>query len=138
MARRLPSHKKRKYTILWGKYLAGHVVSREVFNRALASQWIIAEPSTMDENGNMIPSTSARVAHGVKASLHAGALCLEDMAHKAIIWIFTSWISIDRDSPRHQDDDFTRYIQCEYGNLKSKKVEPDGTWIERCDWEVSL
>jgi hypothetical protein len=138
MARRLPNHKKQKYTILWGKHLAVHVVSREVFNRAVASQWIIAEPSTMDENGNMIPSTSARVAHGVKAALRAGALCLEDMAHKAMIWIYTSWISIDRDSPRHQDDDFTRYIQREYGNLKSKKVEPDGTWIERCDWAVSL
>jgi hypothetical protein len=138
MARRLPNHKKQKYTILWGKHLAGHVVSREVFNRAVASQWIIAEPSTMDENGNMIPSTSARVAHGVKAALHAGALCLEDMAHKAIIWIYTSWISIDRDSPIIQGEYFVRDIQREYGSLKSKKVEPDGTWIERCDWAVSL
>lgn len=127
MARRLPSHKKRKYTIIWSNKLAGHVVSRDVFNRALASGWIVR---TADD--------AAVVAHGVKAALHAGALCLEDMAKKAMIWIYTSWISIDRDSPIIQGEYFVRDIQREYGNIKSKKVEPDGTWIDRCDWGASL
>jgi hypothetical protein len=127
MARRLPNRKKQKYTIIWSNKLAGHVVSREVFNRALASGWIVR---TADD--------AAVVAHGVKAALHAGALCLEDIAKKAMIWIYTSWISIDRDSPIIQGEYFVRDIQREYGNVKSKKVEPDGTWIERCDWEVSL
>lgn len=138
MARRLPNQKRKKYTIIWSNKLAGHVVSREVFNRALASGWIVADRPTVDEGGKIVPSTSACVAPGVKAALHAGALCLEDMAHKALIWIYTSWISIDRDSPIIQGEYFTRDIQREYGNLKSKKVEADGTWIDRCDWEASL
>lgn len=126
MARRLPNHKKQKYTIIWSNKLAGHVVSREVFNHALASGWIIR---TADD--------AAVVAHGVKAALRAGALCLEDMAEKVLIWIYTSWISIDRMSPVIQGEYFVRDIQREYGNMKSKKVEPDGTWIERCDWAAS-
>jgi len=127
MARRLPNHKRKKYTIIWSDRLAGHVVSREVFNRAIASGWIVR---TADD--------AAVVAHGVKAALHAGALCLEDMARKAMIWIYTSWISIDRNSPVIQGEYFVRDIQREYGNIKSKKVEADGTWIDRCDWEASL
>lgn len=127
MARRLPSHKRKKYTIIWSDKLAGHVVSREVFNRALASGWIIR---TADD--------AAVVAHGVKAALHAGALCLEDMARKAMIWIYTSWISIDRDSPVIQGEHWEREIVKQYGNIKSHRVEPDGTWIERCDWKASL
>jgi len=138
MARRLPNHKKQKYTIIWSSRLPGHVVSREVFNRAIASQWIIAEPSTVDENGKIVLSTSARVAHGVKAALRAGALCLEDLAEKALIWIYTSWISIDRMSPVIQGEYFVRDIRDEYGNLRSKPVEPDGDWLDRCDWKVSL
>lgn len=127
MARRLPNHKKQKYTIIWSNKLAGHVVSRDVFNRALASGWIIRTGSDV-----------AVVAHGVKAALRAGALCLEDLAEKALIWIYTSWISIDRMSPVIQGEYFVRDIRNEYGNLRSKKVEPDGTWIDRCDWKVSL
>jgi hypothetical protein len=154
MARRLPNRKKQKYTILWSDRLAGHVVSREVFNRAVASQWIIAEPSTMDENGNTIPSTSARVAHGVKAVLRAGALCLEDMARKALIWIYTSWISIDRDSPIIQGRGYQDEIEWKYGNSVKEKVVKDGKWVmvrdghlvfesnrpisERMNWEASL
>lgn len=127
MARRLPNHKKQKYTIIWSNKLAGHVVSRDVFNRALASGWITRAGSDV-----------AVVAHGVKAALRAGALCLEDMAKKAMIWIYTSWISIDRISPIIQGEYFVRDIRDEYGNLKSKPVEPDGDWLDRCDWKVSL
>jgi len=127
MARRLPNHKKQKYTIIWSSRLPGHVVSRDVFNRALASGWIIR---TADD--------AAVVAHGVKAALRAGALCLEDLAEKALIWIYTSWISIDRMSPIIQGEYFVRDIQREYGNLRSKPVEPDGDWLDRCDWKVSL
>lgn len=127
MARRLPNHKKQKYTIIWSDRLAGHNVSREVFNRALASGWIVRTAES-----------TAVVAHGVKAALRAGALCLEDLAEKALIWIYTSWISIDRDSPVIQGEYYMRDIQKEYGNLRSKRVEPDGTWIDRCDWKVSL
>lgn len=136
MARRLPNHKKQKYTIIWSNKLAGHVVSRDVFNRALASGWIIRTGAHV-----------AVVARGVKAALRAGTLCLEDLAEKALIWIYTSWISIDRISPIIQGEYFVRDIQSEYfvcdirdkyGNLRSKPVEPDGNWLDRCDWKVSL
>ena len=63
---------------------------------------------------------------------------LEDLAEKALIWIYTSWISIDRMSPIIQGEYFVRDIQREYGNLRSKPVEPDGDWLDRCDWKVSL
>lgn len=117
MARRLPNHKKQKYTIIWSDRLAGHVVSRDVFNRALASGWIIRTGSDV-----------AVVAHGVKAALRAGALCLEDLAEKALIWIYTSWISIDRDSPIIQGERFQSELEWEYGNSLKEKVVKDGKW----------
>lgn len=127
MARHLERHKRQKYSIVWGGSEGVHGVSREVFNRAIASGWIIATSQN-----------TAVVAHGVWAELRAGVLCLKDTARKALIWIYTSWISIDRDSPVIQGEYYMRDIQKEYGNLRSKRVEPDGGWIERCDWEVSL
>lgn len=143
MARRLPNHKKQKYTIIWSDRLAGHAVSREVFNRALASGWIVRTAES-----------TAVVAHGVKAALRAGALCLEDLAEKALIWIYTSWISIDRDSPVIQGEHYQGEIEWEYGNSVKEKAVKDGKWVmvrdgrlvfesnrpisERIDWEVSL
>lgn len=136
MARRLPNHKRRKYRIIWNDRLAGHVVSREVFDKAIASGWIIR---TADD--------AAVVAHGVKAALHAGALCLEDLARKAAVWIYTSWISIDRNSPVIEGEYYHRELLKQYGNVKSHRPEPVGEdckhgsqcapWVRRMDWQAS-
>lgn len=148
MARRLPNHKRRKYYILWNDKLAGHVVSREVFDKAIASRWIAAEPPTIDQDGNEVPSTVARVVSGVKAALQNGALWLEDAARKAAVWIYTSWISIDRNSPIIEGEYWKRELLKQYGNVKSRRPEPVGEdckhsgeqcapWVRRMDWEAS-
>jgi len=127
MNRRHSPNKRRKYSIVWGGNEGIHDVSREVFRQAIASGWIVPTSDNV-----------ATVARGVWAELRAGVLCLKDTARKALIWIYTSWISIDRMSPIIQGEYFVRDIQREYGNLRSKPVEPDGDWLDRCDWKVSL
>lgn len=118
---------KKHCEIVWRDNAPTHHISRETFNKAIASGWIV-------QTGERI----ATIAHGVKAQLHNGVLWLEDAAAKATIWIYTSWISINRISPVIEGDYYKRELLSQYGNVKSHRPEPDGTWIERCDWKESL
>lgn len=117
--------------------LAGHVVSRGTFVRAVASGWIVP---TADD--------TAVIAPGVKAILCAGALCLEDVARKAMVWIYTSWIAIDRNSPVIEGEYYHCELLKQYGNIKSHRPEPVGEdckhsgeqcapWVRRMNWEAS-
>ena len=140
MARRLPSHKKRKYKIIWNDRIAGHVgvVSRETWKAAIASGWIVP----------MAEECVAVVAFGVKVTFKNGMLWLEDTYRKALIWIYTSWIAIDRNSPVIEGDYWKRELLKQYGNIKSHRPEPVGDdckhpgeqcplWVRRLDWEAS-
>lgn len=136
MARRLPSHKRRKYLIIWNDNLAGHIVSRDVFDKAIASGWIVEAEQGV-----------ARVVSGVKAALQNGALWLEDTARKAAVWIYTSWIAIDRNAPIIEGEYYRRELLRQYDPIKSYRPESVGEecrhgsqcapWVRRMDWEAS-
>lgn len=114
-----------KYKIEWGT-AEPYSVNAETFHRAIASGWLTPTGER-----------TATLATGVIARLRDGALWLLNEIKQAAIWIYTSWLAIDRISPIIQGDYFKRTLEREHCGARIVKREPKGTWWERCDWKAS-
>lgn len=80
----------------------------------------------------------ARLADGVIARMKNGVMWLESKIKQATTWIYTSWISIERNSPVIQGEYYRRQIERDHCGPRVVVREPEGTWIDRCDWPRTL
>lgn len=114
-----------QFKIEWGGAEA-HSVTAKVFRRAVASGWI--EPTCANR---------AKLAHGVIARWRDGALWLLNKAKQAAVWIYTSWLAVERVSPIIEGPYFRRTLEREHCGPRIVPRRDPRPWWARCDWEAS-
>jgi hypothetical protein len=113
------------YRIRWG--LGVTSVTAAEWQRAITDGWIVPETGK-----------TAVLAKGIVARLRDGVLWLRNLAAKTSAWIYTSWISIERSSPVIQGEYYRRQIERDHCGPRVVVREPEGTWMDRCDWPRAL
>lgn len=124
MVEQKPKQRKNRgehYRLRWGRGV--ETISATEWNRAVADGWIVPEAGK-----------TAILAKGIVARLRDGVLWLRNLAAKATTWIYTSWISIERNSPVIQGEYYRRQIERDHCGPRVTVREPEGTWLDRCDW----
>lgn len=113
------------YRIRWGRGV--ETVPAADWNRAVADQMIVPEAGK-----------TAVLAAGVVARLRGRVLWLHNLVTKVSYWIYTSWISVERHSPIIQGEYYRRQIEHDHCGPRVTVREPEGTWMDRCDWSRTL
>jgi len=113
------------YRVRWGRGV--ETISATEWKRAVSGGWIVPEAGK-----------TAVLATGIVARLRDGVLYLRNLAAKTSVWIYTSWISIDRQSPIIQGEYYRRQVEKDHCGPRVVVREPEGTWLDRCDWPRTL
>lgn len=115
--------RRRPYRVKWGK--GTETVSAAEWQRALADGWILPERR---EDGSL-SDRIAELASGVTAKLVNGVLHLADTAkHRADVFIYTSWLAIDRGAPMIRGEFYQKEIRRQYAKCAPN---PDADVVDR-------
>lgn len=114
-----------EYSIEWGADVP-YGVNAATFHRAVASGWIV---KAGERRGVL--------AHGVIARWRDGALWLLNEVKQAAVWIYTSWLAVERVSPIIEGPYFRRTLEREHCGPRIVPRRDPRPWWARCDWEAS-
>lgn len=126
--------RRRPYRVRWGNnYQHTETVTAAEWQRARADGWI----TPVENPDGSLSDRVARVAGDVIATLRNGVLWLRNKIKKTFYKIYTSWIAVERAAP-HRGEYYQRDLERFHCGPRIVKSEPDGNWLERCDWRKSL